>query len=196
MSRTFSRSRRSLLKKTFSVLTAAAILPLLPRRAFAAEGKKALIVFYSWSGNTRALAGLIRQHLNADMSEVLPVTPYPSGYNDCVALAQKEKNENVFPALRPLPMDVSAYDVILAGSPNWWGTWAGPMRTFLHDNDFKGKTVLPFATHGGGGWQSMPADIAGLCPGARIGEGLSVYGSDAARSSAQVERWLRQAELI
>ena len=178
--------------KTMLATAAVSLTPL----ALAQTASKSLVVFYSWSGNTRALAGLIRQHLNADMTEVLPVTPYPSGYNDCVALAQKEKNENVFPALRPLSLDVSDYDVILVGSPNWWGTWAGPMRTFLRDNDFKGKTVLPFATHGGGGWQRMTADIASLCPGARIGEGLSVYGSDAARSSAQVERWLRRAELI
>ena len=196
MSHSFSCSRRSLLKKTLSALTIAALFPLLPRQACATERKKTLIVFYSWSGNTRTLAGLIQEKLGADVAELQPVTPYPSGYNDCVQLAQREKNEGFLPPLRPLTVNVASYDVILVGSPNWWGTWAGPVRTFLHDNDLTGKTVLPFATHGGGGWQSMPADLAALCPQARTGEGLTLYGSDAARSSSRVERWLKEAGLI
>ena len=68
MSRSFplsSLSRRSLLKKTLSALAVAAISPLAPRTAMAAEGRNILIVYYSWSGNTRALAGVIREKLNA-----------------------------------------------------------------------------------------------------------------------------------
>ena len=191
-----SCSRRSLLKKSLSALATVAFLPLLPRQAMAAERGKTLVVFYSWSGNTRTLAGLIHDRLGCDMAELLPVTSYPSGYNACVELARREKDERIFPPLRPLTVNISAYDVILVGSPNWWGTWAGPVRTFLRDNVLTGKTVLPFATHGGGGWQSMPADLAALCPQARIGEGLSVYGSDASRSASRVERWLKEAGLI
>ena len=196
MSRFFpllSLSRRSLLKKTLSALTVAALSPLAPRAAMAAEGRNILIVYYSWSGNTRALAEVIREKLGADMAEIQPVTPYPSAYNACVELAGKEQKEGIFPAIRPLGIDVSQYDVILAGSPNWWGSWAGPVRTFLHTQPLAGKTVLPFCTHGGGGWQNLPSDLAALCPDARTGEGLALHGGDS--SPSRVERWLRQAAL-
>lgn len=196
MSRSFplsSLSRRSLLKKTLSALAVAAISPLAPRTAMAAEGRNILIVYYSWSGNTRALAGVIREKLNADMAELQPVTPYPSSYNACVDLAGREQKEGLFPAVRPLNIDVSRYDVILAGSPNWWGSWAGPVRTFLHTQPLAGKTILPFCTHGGGGWQNLPSDLAALCPRARTGNGLALRGGDA--SPVLVERWLKETGL-
>ena len=197
MSHSFSfsaLSRRSLLKKTLSALAMAALFPLAARPAMAAEGRNILIVYYSWSGNTRELAKLLQARLNADMVELQPVTPYPSGYNACVDLARKERDENIFPAIRPVDVDVARYSVILVGSPNWWGTWAGPVRTFLRDHATAGKMVLPFGTHGGGGRQNKPSDLAKLCPSARTGEGLFLRGGEA--SPSRVENWLKEAGLI
>ena len=92
---------------------------------------------------------------------------------------------------------VSRYDVILVGSPSWWGTFAGPVRTFLSTAALDGKTLIPFITHEGSGLGSAPADLRRLCPSAKTGEGLAIRGSrvvDGARQ--QVESWLRKAGLL
>ncbi len=189
-------TRRTLLKKAASSLAAAALMPLSLRTALAAEEKKSLIVFYSRSGNTRMLAHIIHERLGGDILELTPVVPYPSDYGKCVERGRREREENIFPALVAPSVNPDSYDVVLAGSPNWWGTWAGPLRTFLHEHSLAGKTVLPFNTHGGGGAQTMPSDIAAFCPQARILEGLFVRGDDAGNSASEADAWLRHSGLI
>ena len=88
---------------------------------------------------------------------------------------------------------VSRYDVILVGSPSWWGTFAGPVRTFLSTAALDGKTLIPFITHEGSGLGSAPADLRRLCPSAKTGEGLAIRGSRVDGARQQVESWLRSS---
>lgn len=106
-------------------------------------GMKPLIVYYSWSGNTRALARHLATATGGTLFELAPKTPYPSAYHACTEQAKKDIASGLRPALESLP-DLSAVDTVLIGSPNWWGTVAPPVSTFLENAALKGKR-LPFS---------------------------------------------------
>lgn len=151
--------------------------------------EKTLIAYYSYSGNTKAVAEMIKELTGGDMFEIEPQNTYPANYNDAVNQAQKEK-EAKFKPLLVNNGNVSEYDTIYLGTPVWWYTFASPVRTFLAENDFSGKTIIPFCTHGGGGASETYNDIQKLCPKATVKEGFASY-SDSAKIS-DVEHWVKQ----
>lgn len=87
---------------------------------------------------------------------------------------------------------IKAYDVVFVGSPNWWGTVAGPVRTFLSEYDLAGKRIAPFITHEGSALGRSVADIKAFCPKAVVLDGLAVRGSRAASAQGEVAAWLRK----
>lgn len=130
-------SRRSLLKYTAAGLLAGFGGRLLPHvsSAYAATegGAKALVVYYSRSGNTRAVAEAIHAAVGGDIVELQPVTPYPEAYRATTDQAKQELASGYKPPLKNRIEHIEAYDVVFVGSPNWWGTVAGPVRTFLSE---------------------------------------------------------------
>lgn len=156
---------------------------------------KAVIVYFSHSGNTRALARQIQEQAGGDLVELQPVEPYPKDYNAVVQQAKKELNSGFKPTLKTSVDNLESYDTIFAGSPNWCNTIAPPLQSFLSANDFSGKTVLPFITHGGGGFGRSFADIATLCPGTNVLEGLAVYGEPTKATRNEISAWLTKLEI-
>lgn len=151
-----------------------------------------LTVYYSHSGNTRALAKMIQQQVGGDLVEILPVSPYPDDYNTVVNQAKKELQEGYRPPLQTDVENISDYDVILVGSPNWWNTVAPPVMTFLAACDLSDKAIAPFITHEGTGLGRSASDIAQLCPGVTVLEGLAVRGGSVTSAQPQVSAWLRK----
>ena len=128
--------------------------------------KKILVVCYSFSnGNTRKVAKQLQKALEADYAEIETVTPYPpyGGYgSEVVSQGQREVEAGYRPEIKPLQADIEDYDVIAIGTPTWWYTMAPAVLTFLNENDWSGKTVIPFMTHGG--WPGhVISDIKKCC---------------------------------
>lgn len=74
--------------------------------------------------------------------------------------------------------------------PNWWASIPMPVASFLEEYDFKGKTIIPFCSHGGGRFGQSLTVIAKLTPDATIGEGLAVSYSGGSSLSSDVSTWL------
>lgn len=125
-----------------------AILPIAAVSAFAeaAPARKAAVVFYSWSGNTREFARAIGEATGADVFELEPKTKYSDNYGVVVKQAKRELEEQYKPPLNSIP-DVSKYTAVFLGTPNWWGTMSSPVRTFVASGALDGKRVIPFITH-------------------------------------------------
>lgn len=136
------------------------------------KGKKILVAYYSWGGNTKAVGDYIAQKTGADVCRIEPVKAYPTDYEACVNEVNRH-GSTYKPELKPIQANVAEYDVIFVGAPCWWGTIANPLRTFLHRNSFKGKTVIPFMTNGTSGKRLQ--DVKKLCTGATVLDGLSIY---------------------
>lgn len=82
---------------------------------------------------------------DGDLLRIDTAVPYSGSYNDVVDQGQREVNQE----LKPVSADIAGYDVIAVGTPTWWYTMAPAVKTFLHQNSFAGKTVVPFMTNGG-----------------------------------------------
>ena len=108
---------------------------------------RVLVVYYSLSGHTRAIAENIRAKTNADMYEIKTKNPFPSGFKMHMQIRNQLKTKN-FPELQGEMPDFEEYDLIFVGSPVWWYTAATPVFAFLELADFKGKNAVPFATQG------------------------------------------------
>lgn len=155
--------------------------------------KKVLVAYYSYSGNTKTVAEKIQKLTGGDIVEIVPVKPYPTGYNEVVELAKNEKNQNIRPEIKPIDKNISDYDVIFLGTPVWWYTMASPVKTFLANNKFDGKIIAPFCTHGGGGASSTYTDMKNLAPKAEFKIGFTSYGNTA--DEKMVADWIKNLNL-
>lgn len=166
-----------------------------PKDAMAADGtggKKVLVAYFSWSGNTREIAGQIRERVGGDLFEIETVDAYPAEYRAHTDVAKKEQNENARPALSTKLEDMDSYDVVFIGYPIWWGTLPMALFTFFEQYDFSGKTIVPFCTHGGSGLSRSVSDIEKLCPKSTLLEGIAIRGSGVKSAQSEVNSWLEK----
>ena len=156
--------------------------------------KKALIIFYSWSGNTRGVAKEIQSQTGFDTIELELVKPYSTDYNTVLNEAQRDQHNQARPALKTKidSKKWAEYDTIIIGYPNWWASIPMPIATLLESYDFNGKTILPFCSHGGGRFGQSITAISKLAPKAKIGSGLSIHYSGGSSLSKDVEKWLNK----
>lgn len=156
------------------------------------NGKKILIAYYSWSGNTKALAEEIHKQVGGDLYPIVPSTPYSETYAVTVAKAKQEQLSNARPAIKTMIPNVDQYDMVLLGYPNWWGSYPMMIATFAEKHNLDGKKIAPFFTHGGGGEQRCVSDLRKLLPKADVKEGLCVGGNSARSSQGEVSAWLKK----
>ncbi|ABP66710.1 hypothetical protein Csac_1097 [Caldicellulosiruptor saccharolyticus DSM 8903] len=128
-------------------------------------------------GNTEIVAQKIQKLTGGDLFEIKPAKQYPEDYYETIEIAKEEKRKNARPELANKLDDISPYEVVFLGYPNWWGTMPMAVFTFLESYDFTGKTIAPFCTHEGSGLGSSERDIKKLCPKANVLPGLAIRGS-------------------
>lgn len=156
---------------------------------------KILIAFYSRSGNTRAAARQIQQGIGGDLFEIKTVKPYPRDHRDCAKFAKKELETKSMPALTGVP-DISGYRIIFIGSPNWWGTLATPVYSFIRELDLSGKIIVPFFTHGGGGMQNCETDMKAACKlskGESVLKAFTCSGGSTASVLPELLKWAEES---
>lgn len=156
----------------------------------AATGGEPLVVFFSWSGNTRLIAQEVASQLGVEAVELVCEQPYSTDYNTCLDEAQRDQNQQARPALVTHIDDMSRYGTVYLGYPNWWASIPMPIATFLESYDFSGKEIRPFCSNGGGGLGQSVTAISKLAPTAHVGQGLSIYYSGGADMPQQVADWL------
>ena len=152
--------------------------------------KSVLVAFYSHSGTTKKAAEQIHAITGGDIYEIKEQDPYPPDYNTVVKQAKQEIAKGFKPALKGSLPNISAYDLIFVGSPNWWSTIAPPLSTFLSSADFTGKTIIPFITHGGGGLNRTVADIRKLAQDANVLDGFD------ANNTGRIPAWIKTLNVL
>ena len=161
--------------------------------------KKLLIVYYSWSkGNTERIAKMLQKETGGDLVKIDTVVPYKGSHNDVVRQGQEEVERGFEPEIKPLDVNITDYDVIAVGTPTWWYTMAPAVHTFLHEQDFSGKTVIPFMTNGG--WPGhVIKDMKALCKGANAVCDMQIRfdstgGSRLETPLEQIEKWIQNVK--
>lgn len=159
------------------------------------DGSNALVVYFSWSGNTENVANVIAERTGADVFEIIPEEAYTSDYNELLDIATEEKESSARPAITGSIEDIARYDIIYVGYPNWWSDMPMILYTFFDSYDFSGKTIAPFCTSGGSGLSDTVNSIKGLEPDAEVLEGLHIGSSSAADPGNAVSEWLEENEI-
>ncbi len=150
---------------------------------------KTLVVYYSASGNTARVAKDIAAATGADLFEIVPTQVYTSDDLNWTNANSRVSREHDDESLRNVPLtsttvaDWSSYDTVFIGYPIWWGIAAWPVNNFVTDNDFTGKTVIPFATSSSSGMGqsgTLLANMAGTGDwqeGHRFSSGMGQSGT-------------------
>ena len=158
------------------------------------KGKKVLVAYFSWSGNTKYAAQYIAQKLGADEFEIIREKPYPTEYTPCTEDAKAEKEAGERPAIKGKVENMAQYDVVFVCVPVWWYTAPMPVFTFLEQYDLKGKTVIPFCTAYSGPSQTLK-DIVKSTPDSDHRDGICIVtkeqgGQGMDSKTAKIDKWL------
>ncbi|WP_145595087.1 flavodoxin [Yersinia aleksiciae] len=181
------------------LLTALASLPLVSVTTASAavlgkdarRGSSTLVAYFSRTGNTQVIAGLIHRNLSTDLFEIIPENPYPEDYLATVEQASQERNSGFKPVLRGKVSGMADYQILYLGFPIW-GTSVPPViRSFLSAYDMNGKTIIPFITHGGYGPGDSQSVIAQLAPKAEIKDPFVMQTNSERQMMEKVESWLK-----
>ncbi|WP_336703300.1 flavodoxin family protein [Chryseobacterium indologenes] len=140
------------------------------------KDKNVLIVYLSRTKNTKTIADIIHQNTGRTLIELELQNPYPEDYKAIVDQVAKENDTNFLPPLKTKIDDIEKYDVIFLGFPTWGMQLPPPMKSFLGQNNFKGKTIILFNTNAGYGIGNSFDTVKKLSPGSTILEGFTIKG--------------------
>jgi flavodoxin len=158
---------------------------------------KKLVIYYSQAnGNTRRIAEIVAEKIGADITAIDTVKPYIGSYDQIVNQGQDEVNRGFKPQIKELDIKPTDYDEIIVGTPTWWYTMAPAVLTFLSNEDFTGKQVAIFQTHGGWPGNTLN-DMKSMCKGADIISEKAIQfdsngGSRLETSLEEIESWISE----
>jgi flavodoxin len=133
------------------------------------------------------------------------VNQYPENYEATVQQVVKENETGYLPPLKTKIDSIQNYDVVFVGFPTWGMKMPPPMKSFLKQYNFNGKTVIPFNTNAGYGAGSGFQTVKELCPKSNVLEGFEIKGGverdgeyfvikneKAKEAENKVKKWLKK----
>ena len=154
--------------------------------------QKKLVLYYSETGTTKAVAEELQKQLGADIEAIECVEPYSGNFQATIQRNQRERESGVTPALKPLTKNIADYDVIFLGYPIWGGVAASPISSLLKEQDFAGKTIVPFCSFGSGGLNTSTDALKAALPKATIKNGYGVRTARVAAIEKELDRFLKE----
>ena len=152
---------------------------------------KVLVAYFSASGVTEGVAKQLAEVTGGDLHNIQPEQPYTDAdldWRDKQSRSSVEmKDKNSRPAITNKLANMQDYDVIYVGFPIWWYTCPTIINTFMEAYDFKGKTVIPFATSGGSSIKKACEDLKAAYPDVNWKEGKLLNRS----SKQELEIWVK-----
>lgn len=151
---------------------------------------KSIVVYFSASGVTKAAAERLAGMLNAPVKEITPVQPYTDedlDYENKESRSTKEKEDRTIRPEIKDSIDLTNYEYVFVGFPNWWNTYPNIIATFIESNDLKGKTIIPFMTSGGSTIENSEKELKAAYPELKFAPGLLMNKV----SDEQIEEWIK-----
>ena len=155
-----------------------------------------LVVFHSYTGNTRLIVDKIKNKMECDVLELEPKESYSEDYQTVVDEYQNNETAKTVAELKEYNIDLSKYDEIIIGSPVWWYSITPVIRAFLKENDLTGKTVIPFATNAGWLGRTLK-EFKKLCPNSKVEKEMNIvfaedYREHKIMNEKEVNEWLEK----
>ena len=170
---------------------------------------KILIVYLSRTNNTKTIAEIINKNVDGKLIALELETPYPENYQQTVQQVVKENETGYLPTLKTKIDSIEKYDVVFIGFPTWDMKMPPPMKSFLHQYDLSGKTVIPFNTNAGYGVGSGFQTVKELCPKSKVLKGFEITGGierdgikiaikdeKLKEAEMKVKKWLQEIKIL
>ena len=157
------------------------------------DDPRILIVYYSYSGNTRKAANILKDYLGADLVEIVMEDPYRGNIYD---VSQADTMNDIHPPILTKVNNIEDYDVILLGYPTWWATIPMPVMTFLDETDLSGKIICTFSSHGETMFGDSISDLSKAEPNAYIAPAFEFNYGGGNDLRDRLINWLRENEVI
>lgn len=139
------------------------------------EMKKVLVAYFSASGVTEGVAKQLAEVTGGELHKIQPEQPYMDAdldWRDKKSRSSVEMHDKKSrPAITNMLANMQDYDVVYVGFPIWWYTCPTIINTFMEAYDFKGKTIIPFATSGGSSIEKACKDLKAAYPDVNWKEG-------------------------
>lgn len=144
-------------------------------------------------GNVQQLAGWVQEETGGDLFPIQVTEPYSSDWDECLDRANQERRDDARPELEERVENLSDYDTVFLGYPNWWYGVPMPLLTFLEENDLSGKQVYLFCSHGTGGLAGSVEIITEAAPDAESSDNIfDCYEEDASSSREEIQSWVSE----
>ena len=176
----------------FLAMTACVTTACTQQKKTTENEKRQLVLYYSEVGSTKAVAEELQKQLGADIEAIECVEPYSGNFQETIQRSGQEREKGETPALKPLTKNIADYDVIFLGYPIWFGTYAMPIATLVKEQDFAGKTIVPFCTFGSGGLNTSTEALKQALPKATIQKGYGVRAARVAAAEKELDRFLKE----
>lgn len=147
---------------------------------------------YQEKGNTRMAAEYIQEATDCDLFEIQPDRIYSEDHMELIEQAKQELQAGIRVPVKEFP-DISAYDTVFVGYPNWWNTMPMVLFTFLEHYDWHGKRIIPFCTNEGSGLGESVKDIKAICHGAHICSEKAWTDSQVSSNHAKIMSWAKES---
>lgn len=171
--------------------------------------ERTLIVYLSRTQNTKAVAEIIHKNIGGTLIALELENPYPEHYQTTVNQVAEENRTGYLPPLKTMIDNIDKYDTVFIGFPTWGMQLPPPMKSFLNQYDFSGKTIVPFNTNGGYGVGSSFETVKQLCRNSTVLEGFSakggverdgilyvMEGEKEKQVQAEVKKWLQRIKVV
>ena len=151
--------------------------------------KKMLTVYYSNNNNTESVAQNIHSVVGGDIKEIELIENYPNNIFKMSKLIRNQIKDGYLPQIKDL--DISNYDIIFIGTPIWNFSISLPVKTFLKNNNFKNKVIIPFFTFSGGANKNKIAnEIKNLTSAKEVKKPLPMFENGIILPKEQIIKWL------
>lgn len=147
-------------------------------------------------GNVGLLAKWIQEETGGDTFSIITEEAYSSDYDTCLNRAIEEHDSGARPAITGHVDNMEDYDIVFLGFPNWWYSCPMAILTFIEEHDLSGKTIVPFCSHGTGGFAASLRDIGAVLPDdCVVLTEFGAYRPEVASSQDKLLDWLAGLEL-
>lgn len=152
---------------------------------------KKAIVYFSYGDNTKRIVNEIKESVKADVYEIKPKIPFINNPDILVKQEEQKQGQNEIIEIEDPHIKLKEYDIIILGTPVWCYTMSSPIRSFLNNNNFSGKTIIPFATSWGEVGTTFE-DIKRYAKGATVKNEMSIIfnGNNLETSLVGITDWI------
>ncbi len=154
---------------------------------------KKLVVYYSYTGNTKKIASMISKKISYDTIELEPKVPFSTDYQEVVDEYQNNSITNKEVEIKDIDVNLEKYDEIIVGTPVWWYTISPVVVTFLKKYNLTDKKIYPFATNAG--WLGHTfLDFKKLCPNSKVENEMNIvfesYSDKLVTKMEDINNWI------